>query len=158
MSRRLLPMLIALIVLVLPACSANAQSAGAKAAPTEPLSIVTSDGKSHSFRVEIAKSPQEQARGLMFRESLAADAGMLFLHVKEEPQSMWMKNTLIPLDMLFIRADGRISRITERAVPGSLTTISSRGRVLAVLELRGGTVARLGIKTGDRVEHRAFKP
>jgi len=124
---------------------------------TEALSIHAADGKVHVFQVEIARTPQEQARGLMHRESLAPDAGMLFVHSSESQQSMWMKNTLIPLDMLFIRRDGRISRIHQRAVPGSLESISSRGRVLAILELRGGTVARLGIKVGDRVEHAAFK-
>ena len=98
----------------------------------------------------------EKARGLMHRRSLAPDGGMLFIYTKELRQSMWMKNTLIPLDMLFIRQNGRIAHIHERAVPGSLATISSRGRVLAVLELRGGTVARLGIRKGDRVVHSIF--
>lgn len=152
MSRRRLLAFLAFVVLFLAAPGAMAQDAG-----TEPLSIRASDGKTHAFRVEIARTPQEQARGLMHRESLAPDAGMLFLHTSEARQSMWMKNTLIPLDMLFIRRDGRISRIHERAVPGSLESISSRGRVLAVLELRGGTVARLEIRVGDRVEHAAFK-
>jgi uncharacterized membrane protein (UPF0127 family) len=122
----------------------------------EPLSIIVSNGDSHAFTVEVARSSREKARGLMHRQSLAPDAGMLFVYKKELRQSMWMKNTLIPLDMLFIRQDGRISHIHQRAVPRSLKTISSRGRVLAVLELRGGTVARLGIRKGDRVEHPAF--
>lgn len=130
--------------------------ASAQARPTEPLSITVSSGESHVFQVELARTFEEKARGLMYRDSLAPDAGMLFVHANELPQSMWMKNTLIPLDMLFIRRDGRIAHIHERAVPGSLGTISSRGRVLAVLELRGGTVARLGIKTGDRVRHMTF--
>ena len=88
---------------------------------------------------------------------MAANSGMLFLHERESPQLMWMKNTLIPLDMLFIDQTGKITRIVERTIPRSLNTISSRGKVLAVLELRGGTVSKLGIKTGDKVKHSAFK-
>jgi uncharacterized protein len=130
--------------------------ARAQAGPTEPLSITVSAGETHVFQIERARTSEEKARGLMHREALAPDAGMLFVYSKERRQSMWMKNTLIPLDMLFLRHDGRIAHIHERAVPGSLKTISSRGRVLAVLELRGGTVARLGIRTGDRVRHPAF--
>ena len=130
--------------------------AQAQSLPSEPLSIVTAAGATLKFQVEIASSFEEKARGLMYRDTLAADAGMLFVYPKELRQSMWMKNTMIPLDMLFIRRDGRISHIHERAVPQSLDTISSRGRVLAVLELRGGTAARLGIAKGDRVRHQAF--
>ena len=152
MRRCWLLSVLALVMVFIAPSGAMAQSG-----PTEPLSIFSSNGKTHVFQVEIARTAQEQARGLMHRESLAPDAGMLFVHTSESRQSMWMKNTLIPLDMLFIRRDGRIARIHERAVPGSLESISSRGRVLAVLELRGGTVARLGIKTGDRVEHAAFQ-
>lgn len=122
----------------------------------EPLSITVAGGETHVFEVEIAETFEEKARGLMHRRSLAPDGGMLFVYTKELRQSMWMKNTLIPLDMLFIRQNGRIAHIHERAVPGSLATISSRGRVLAVLELRGGTVARLGIRKGDRVAYDAF--
>lgn len=158
MKRCWLPALLMLAILIAPVRDVPAQVPGGQPGPMEPLAIHTSDGKSHAFRVEIARTPEEQARGLMFRKSLAADAGMLFLYTREEWQAMWMKNTLIPLDMLFIREDGRIFRVHERAVPGSLDTISSRGRVLAVLELRGGTAARLGIKAGDRVEHAAFAP
>jgi uncharacterized protein len=127
-----------------------------RAGPTEPLSITVSGGQTHVFQVELAKTFEEKAQGLMYRESLAPDGGMLFVYTKELRQAMWMKNTLIPLDMLFIRRNGRIAHIHERAVPGSLHTISSRGRVLAILELRGGTAARLGIKSGDRVLHSAF--
>ncbi len=133
-----------------------AAPAPAGEAPTEPLSILSADGREHRFEVEVARTAEEKARGLMFRESLAADAGMLFLSRRPRRQVMWMKNTLIPLDMLFVAADGRIARIHERATPMSLDSISSRGRVLAVLELRGGTAARLGLRPGDRVRHPAF--
>ena len=137
---------------------ASALPASGQQVHREPLAIVTASGDVHSFEVEIARTPDEQARGLMFRRTLAPDAGMLFVHAKDGRQSMWMKNTLIPLDMLFIRRNGGISRIHERAIPRSLTAISSRGRVRAVLELAGGTVARLGIRIGDRVRHAAFPP
>lgn len=133
-----------------------AAPAPAGEAPTEPLSILAADGREHLFEVEVARTPEQKARGLMFRESLAPDAGMLFLSRRPRRQTMWMKNTLIPLDMLFVAADGRIVRIHERATPMSLESISSRGRVLAVLELRGGTAARLGLRPGDRVRHPAF--
>ena len=147
-------MIRALLVLfiLLPAAVASAQEG-----PKEPLSIVTAGGQTHAFQVEIAGSPEEKARGLMYRKSLTPDAGMLFLYGKARRQSMWMKNTLIPLDMLFIARDGLIKHIHERAVPRSLDVISSRGRVTAVLELRGGSVAKLGIRKGDRVDHPAFK-
>ena len=123
----------------------------------EPLSIVTAAGTKLKFEVEIASSFEEKTRGLMYRDALAANTGMLFVYARELRQAMWMKNTRIPLDMLFIRRDGRISHIHERAVPQSLDTISSHGRVLAVLELRGGTAARLGIAKGDQVHYKAFR-
>ena len=92
----------------------------------------------------------------MFRRSLPADRGMLFDFARVEPVSMWMQNTYIPLDMLFIRADGTVARVAENAEPLSTRTIPSGEPVLAVLELLGGTAARLGIKAGDRVEHPLF--
>lgn len=110
-------------------------------------------GKQHVFKVESAQTPEMRALGLMFRRDLAADAGMLFDFGQAQPVSMWMKNTLIPLDMLFIDADGRIVNIAERTVPGSLAGISSQGPVRFVLELNGGTAARLGLRAGDRVRH-----
>ena len=101
--------------------------------------------------VELATSPAQLEQGLMFRQSLPADAGMLFDFKAPQPAMMWMKNTLIPLDMLFVDGQGRIVSLHERAVPGSLETIGSGAPVRAVVELNGGTVARLGIKPGDRV-------
>ena len=92
----------------------------------------------------------------MYRRSLADDAGMLFVYGSEGMVSMWMRNTFIPLDMLFIAGDGRIVRIAERTVPQSLETISSGRPVIGVLEVNGGTAARLGIQPGDRVLYRAF--
>lgn len=92
----------------------------------------------------------------MYRSEMAADAGMLFDFAKSGPVSMWMKNTLIPLDMLFIRSDGTIATIAERTVPHSLVPIESGEPVLAVLELNGGVCARLGIREGDKALHPLF--
>ena len=106
--------------------------------------------------MELARTPEERSRGLMFRESMAADAGMLFDFGRVGRQAMWMKNTYLPLDMLFIRNDGTIHHIQQRTQPQSENIIPSNGRVRAVLELNGGTVERLGIKVGDVVEHPMF--
>lgn len=92
----------------------------------------------------------------MWRRSLGRDRGMLFLYARDQVIQMWMKNTLIPLDMLFIDRKGRIVRIKERAVPRSLRAISSGQRARAVLEVRGGTASRLGLRPGDRVLHESF--
>jgi len=111
------------------------------------LVIETAKGK-FPFDIELALTPPQMEQGLMFRRSLAADAGMLFDYGDPQPIAMWMKNTLIPLDMLFIDADGHVVHIAERAVPQSTMTISSEKPVRAVLELNGGTAARLGIEAG----------
>ncbi len=122
----------------------------------EPLAIIGRDGTRHAFRVEMAVRPEDQMVGMMFRTSMAPDEGMLFDWGQPRDSAMWMRNTLIPLDMVFIAADGRIHRIHERAVPQSLATIESRGPVRATLELQGGTAERLNLRIGDRVEHRIF--
>ena len=120
------------------------------------LTIETAAGARHDFAIELAERPDQQAQGLMYRRKLAADAGMLFVYSSSRLVSMWMKNTFIPLDMVFIGADGRIAKIVQRTVPQSLATITSDGPVLAVLELNGGTAARLKLAPGDRVLHQAF--
>ena len=104
----------------------------------------------------LAVTSEQRAQGLMYRQRLPADAGMLFLYPAARPISMWMKNTAIPLDMLFIGDDGRILHIAERTIPGSTATISSMQPARAVLELNGGTAARLKIQVGDRVLYRTF--
>ena len=124
--------------------------------PTSQAEVVTAAGKRHRFTVELATSPDQLTQGLMFRRTLAADAGMLFDFGMDRPVSMWMRNTLIPLDMLFLAADGRVTGIHQRAVPGSQEIISAPGLVRAVLEVNGGTVARLGLAVGDRVAHPMF--
>ena len=121
------------------------------------LSIITSNGSKHNFLVEVAKTEEEKKIGLMFRKTLAKNAGMLFLYKREALRLMWMKNTFIPLDILFIDKKGVIKRVVKRTIPHSLATISSRQSVLAVLELRGGITSSLEIKKGDRIEHPAFE-
>lgn len=105
----------------------------------------------HKFLVELAKTAKQQQQGLMFRRQMAPDAGMLFVYRRPLGSAMWMKNTFIPLDMVFIRKGGVIGSIAERTVPMSEAVISSDGPVIAVLELNAGTASRLGIKPGDRV-------
>jgi uncharacterized protein len=117
---------------------------------------ITSKSGVHIFGVELAVTPEEQTRGLMFRRELPEGQGMLFDFHREQPTSFWMKNTYIPLDMIFIRADGRILHIAENTVPLSEELVPSGGPVRAVLEVIGGTAKRLGIAPGDRVSHPIF--
>jgi uncharacterized protein len=136
--------------LLLIAASATLARAQLAEFPSAPLTIVTQNGP-RKFTVEIATTPAQLEQGLMFRRSLAPDAGMLFDFQTTMLATMWMKNTLIPLDMLFVDTTGHIVNIHERAVPASLATIAAAAPVRAVIELNGGTAARLGIKPGDRV-------
>ncbi len=123
---------------------------------TEKLEIVGKDGKKHSFDVEIAATDPDREVGLMFRDKMPADHGMLFEMDKNEVTKFWMKNTLIPLDMLFIAPDGTIKTIHQNAVPKSLDGISSEVPVSGVLELNGGRAQALGIAAGDKVVHPFF--
>jgi uncharacterized protein len=113
-------------------------------------SIVTSAGP-RDFTIELALTPAQQAQGLMFRREMAPDAGMLFVFPDSREQTFWMKNTYLPLDMIFIKPDGTILSIAERAVPLTETPVPSHGNARAVLEVNGGTAARLGIKPGDKL-------
>ena len=115
-----------------------------------PLTIQSSAG-THRFTVEVARTAEQQAQGLMNRQSLAPDRGMLFPRDPPGDASFWMKNTLIPLDIIFIRPDGTIARIAESTVPMSLDPVPSLEPVSAVLEIAGGRAAELGIKPGDKV-------
>jgi len=121
----------------------------------ETVEIITSRGRPR-FQVEIAATRAQQERGLMFRKSLAPDRGMLFIYRRPQPAAYWMKNTLIPLDILYIQPDGRILSIVRNARPHDETPLPSGGLVLGVLELAGGRAAQLGILPGDRVLHRIF--
>jgi len=124
--------------------------------PIIPLTIQSS-GKTHAFRVEVAESRAEQAKGLMFRRSMGANEGMLFPFDAPREASFWMKNTVIPLDIIFIGADQRILNIEAEAVPYSEAPRSSQGKAAAVLELIGGRAAQLGIGAGDKVEFQSAK-
>ncbi|MBV9654171.1 MAG: DUF192 domain-containing protein [Acetobacteraceae bacterium] len=124
--------------------------------PKEPLVIVTHDGQPHRFQVEMALTPGQQETGLMFRPSVPADGGMLFDWGAPRESEMWMRNTVAPLDMVFINADGTVRSIAENTVPQSLAVIDSRGPVRATLELAAGTAERLEIRVGDRVQQRIF--
>ena len=124
--------------------------------PKEKLVIVTHDGQRHDFNVELAISPMQQETGLMFRKTVPADGGMLFDWGQPRDSTMWMRNTIAPLDMLFINSDGTIRHIAENTTPESLAQIPSGGNVRATLELAAGTAARLHIRVGDKVEQRIF--
>ena len=119
------------------------------------LRVVTKSGK-HEFIVEIAVTDRQYSQGLMFRQSLAKNAGMLFDYKVPTSITMWMKNTFIPLDMIFIGNDGRVINVVQRAIPFSENVISSAGKARGVLEVNGGTASRLGIKPGDKILHRIF--
>ena len=125
------------------------------AADLQTLEIASKSGV-NAFAVEMALTPEEQARGLMFRQSMPERQGMLFDFKREQELSFWMKNTLISLDMIFIRADGRILRIAENTEPLSERLVPSGGPARAVLEVISGTARKLGIAPGDRVAHPIF--
>jgi uncharacterized protein len=122
----------------------------------EPMTLVTAQGEKQ-ISVEITESNEEKSRGLMFRTSLADDQGMLFFYERPQDITMWMRNTYIPLDMVFIKANGVVHRIEVRTEPLSERIISSQGDVVACLELAGGASERIGLKAGDIVRHKLFK-
>src|ERR1700751_2014579 len=123
--------------------------------PTSELTIISATGR-HRFKVEVAQTPEQMEQGLMFRRSLAPAPGMLLHYKKHTAATMWMRNTLIPLDMLFVDAKGRIVNIQQRAIPQSDDLIAAAALVRAVIELNGGTAGRLGIVPGDQVVHPIF--
>ena len=156
MIARALSALAALLLVSTPlagcAAAGDAQNA-ARADGLAELSIATASGP-RKFLVEMARTEAEQERGLMFRTELAADRGMLFPYDPPSPVSFWMKNTYIPLDMIFIRPDGTIARIAENTIPESLEPVSAGEPVSAVLEIAGGNAAEQGIAVGDTVTWR----
>jgi uncharacterized membrane protein (UPF0127 family) len=133
----------------------NAQDGPQPRLLTTPLTITTSSGE-HRFTVEMAVTPEQSARGLMFREQLAPNEGMLFDFHRDQIVTMWMRNTILSLDMIFISREGQVATIAERTTPFSESVISSRVRVRAVLEVPAGTAQRLGIRPGDRVRNAMF--
>lgn len=144
--------LVCAVVVVAAAVPASAQQTFA----VSSLTVETAGGGKFVFKTEIAETPAQQAQGLMFRRKLAPDAGMLFPYAAPQIAAFWMKNTFIPLDMLFIAADGRISHIHPNATPQSEATIRGPSPVKAVLEINGGLAAVLGIRIGDVVRHAVF--
>jgi len=133
--------------------ASNAIELGRSSAGLEQVPLtVQSDGRTHRFTVEVARTVEEQATGLMNRSSLAPDRGMVFPFDAPRQASFWMKNTLIPLDIIFVRADGSIANVEANTVPLSLQPVYSEGPVAAVLEIAGGRAAELGIKPGDKVK------
>ena len=157
MRRLLLPLL-----LVIPACSPQAAEQAPPAAPqasVHPVSgleviplTITSLGKTHRFRVEVARTPEEQAKGLMFRTAMGPDEGMLFPYDQPRVLSFWMKNTVLSLDLIFIGPDRRVVNVAANAVPYSEESILSDAPAIAVLELNAGRAKELGIVAGARVD------
>ena len=151
------------LAVALAACSPNSGEAGAQSTqsaaavhpvsglPVVPLRIVHA-GKTHTFRVELARTAEEQAKGLMFRTAMGPDEGMIFPMAPPRGASFWMRNTVIPLDLIFVGPDGKILNIAANAIPYDETPLVSAGPVKAVLELNGGRAKELGIAAGDRVE------
>ncbi len=134
--------LILIVVLFLAACT-NQNSA----------TIITKNGKTHKFTIEIADTPELRAKGLMFVQNLAPNSGMLFDFKTEQQVAFWMQNTFIPLDIIFIAANGEIKNIHVNARPQDPTAIPSDGPVRFVLEIPGGRTLELGIAKGDKLEH-----
>lgn len=143
------------IIATLTSIASIAAFAASDSQADSTITIATRYAK-HVFTIEYARTPEEMERGLMFRDHLAPDHGMLFLYEEDRWVTFWMKNTLIPLDLIFVDASGRIVRIAERTVPFSTELIPSETPVRAVLEVNGGTVDRLRIQPGDRLIHPAL--
>lgn len=146
---------LALIILGLAACKEEVLATPTSATGIDRLAVVTPAGPK-DFVVELALTPSEMQKGLMGRESMPSNAGMLFFFGDEAERGFYMKNTLIPLDMIFIRKNGLIHAIHEKAKPHDETTIYSKGPVAAVLELNGGAAAKYGLKPGQQVHHAFF--
>ncbi|CAN5182497.1 hypothetical protein BH10PSE12_BH10PSE12_20980 [soil metagenome] len=148
MLRYLLPLVL------LSACSATDKKQDTAATAAGPAVIplfISQDGKAHRFDVEVALTPEQQAKGLMFRKTLAADAGMVFPMAPPRIASFWMKDTFIPLDMLFVRTDGTVAFVAANVQPYSRIPVSAGIPVAGVVELRGGRAAELGIDEGARI-------
>jgi uncharacterized protein len=143
-----LPLLVALAAFALPS------AAGAQPV-TEKLQINTQSGP-HVLDIELVRSDADMERGLMFRKSMPDGHGMLFDFRTAQPIMMWMKNTYIPLDMVFVGTDGHVTHVAEHAVPMSEAIISSEGPALGVLEINAGVAARIGVKPGDVVHASIF--
>jgi uncharacterized membrane protein (UPF0127 family) len=144
------------LMLAVGACAPKGEAAVAESGMRiDEVTVETANGAAR-FDVEVAATEEQQARGLMFRRELADDRGMLFDFDRPQMAVFWMRNTVIPLDIIFIGVDGRIINIAERTTPYSEDPIPADGLTRAVLEIRGGRAAELGIRPGDRVRHSIF--
>jgi uncharacterized protein len=140
------------LALAMAGCGSAGNEAAARTASASTVALtISTAAQKHGFRVEVARTEVQQERGLMFRSHLEPNAGMIFPMNPPRMASFWMKNTIIPLDMIFIRADGSIARIAAQTVPYSLAPVSSGEPVAAVLEIAGGRAAELGINEDDKV-------
>ncbi|MEM9468840.1 MAG: DUF192 domain-containing protein [Pseudomonadota bacterium] len=148
--------LFTLLLFPLAACDGEKQQLVEAGEGANALQVVTQSGKTYDFNVALALTREEQAQGLMFVEEMADNQGMLFFFGAEAPRSFWMKNTLIPLDILFVKLDGSIMHIHENAIPKDETSIPSNGNAGAVLEINGGLAKKLGIQVGDTINHQFF--
>jgi len=148
-----------IFLLTIFAAGACAQPGGPGGAPGTAVSklVIETAAGDYAFMVEVVDTPETRQLGLMYRTELSTDAGMLFDFEQPQTVAIWMKNTLIPLDIAFIDEHGVIKRITADATPKSLVSMPSGAVVLSVLEVNGGTFAALGIQAGDRVRHPLFK-
>ncbi len=146
----------ALLIILLFTAPSRADSSGPVVFGHSEVKIVTAAGGSYLFNVELAETAEQLHQGLMFRDSMPDESGMLFLLGVNDVATFWMRNTFLPLDMMFIAHDGRITNIHRNAAPGSTAIISSTEPVVSVLEVNAGITARLGIHAGDRVLHPAF--
>ncbi len=149
MRKILSAILIIILTIPIAACGGDSDS-------SNRLIIESQNGKKYIFNIDIAADSETRIRGLMFVENMPKDKGMLFVYPTEIEASFWMKNTLIPLDIIFIKSDGTVNHIHHMAMPLDETPISSQGMVKAALEINGGLAAKLGIKTGDKVIHPIF--
>ena len=140
-----------LLALLAPAVAPGDSLLPLSAFPREKIAVETRSARRHVFEAWRADTPETRAQGLMFVASLTPEQAMIFVYAPAQHVSMWMKNTLIPLDMLFVDDAGCVVRVHQRARPGDLTSIESGGPVVLVVELAGGTAATLGLSRGDRV-------
>lgn len=146
-----LVLMLAFVVFVVPGCRAEDHKAD-----LQKLVITRADGKNIELDIETAATPESRTVGLMFRKEMPENAGMLFLFDEAANRAFWMRNTLIPLDMIFIEKDGVIGHIHANAIPHDETPVPSNGPATAVLEINGGRAAELGLKPGDIVHHAHF--
>jgi uncharacterized protein len=155
--RSSLGLLLLALLVAQPTCADPAESAQLdRFFPRSTMQIATPDARLHNFKIWIADNDQRRARGLMFVKHIGEEEGMLFIYPQAMRASMWMKNTFIPLDMLFVAADGKVMQVVANTEPQSLKTIESDSDVIAVIELKGGTASKLHIAKGARVMHAAF--